>query len=100
MDCIPVKVSSSLPTIPVLAYSTNTTQKVNVKTLIDVNFYNGEIYEGEYIVAPKFKTETILETKYKKMEDDVQVLKIPYYETISPSSIGYTIIIDTDEEGV
>ena len=40
-----------------------------------------ESYDGDYIVIPKAFTEQVLETKGKKMEDNVTVKEIPYYET-------------------
>lgn len=40
-----------------------------------------ESYDGDYIVIPKAFTEQVLETKEKKMEDNVTVKEIPYYET-------------------
>lgn len=49
-------------------------------------------YEGPYLVVPSAHDEIILETKDRYMEDDVKVLKIPYYET-SNLSDGYTAYI-------
>lgn len=40
-----------------------------------------ESYDGDYIVIPKAFKEQVLETKGKKMEDNVTVKEIPYYET-------------------
>lgn len=49
-------------------------------------------YDGSYEVTPLVATESILQTNQKKMEDDVVVLPIPYYETTNESG-GYTVII-------
>ena len=49
-------------------------------------------YEGPYIVTPSAHNNITLATKERYMEDDVTVLKIPYYET-SNLSDGYTAYI-------
>ena len=46
-----------------------------------VQFVTGDPYEGPYEVTPKAHNSVILETKEKVMNDDITVLKIPYYET-------------------
>lgn len=48
-------------------------------------------YMGEYTVIPKANEPTVLETKGKRMTDDVTVTKIPYYETANP--LGDTVYI-------
>lgn len=50
-----------------------------------------ENYEGEYIVTPEPFNPQTLETAGLKMQDDVVVLKIPYYETSNET--GYTVYI-------
>lgn len=50
------------------------------------------LYDGSYEVSPLARTEVILPTTGKRMEDDVVVLEIPYYETTNESG-GYTVII-------
>ena len=47
-------------------------------------------YAGNYEVTPK-TTEQILETKDKKMKDDVSVLAIPYFGVSNTD--GITVII-------
>lgn len=49
-------------------------------------------YEGEYEVVPKAFEETILETKYKKLIDDVVVKEITYIETSNLQG-GVTVYI-------
>ena len=49
-------------------------------------------YDGAYELASLADTEQILPTTGKKLEDDVVVLPIPYYETTNESG-GYTVII-------
>lgn len=49
-----------------------------------------ESYRGDYTITPKIKSQSI-KTKNKKMEEDVTVLAIPYYETSNLS--GKTVYI-------
>lgn len=53
--------------------------------------YNGEVYEGDYEIVPKFEEQT-LKTKSKLMGDDITVLEIPVIKVSNPSG-GKTIII-------
>ena len=39
-----------------------------------------DIYDGDYIITPKVESQ-LMRTKNKKMEDNVTVLAIPYFET-------------------
>ena len=39
-----------------------------------------ELYQGDYIITPKIRSQN-MNTKNKKMEENVTVLAIPYYET-------------------
>lgn len=50
------------------------------------------IYEGAYEITPLAQTDTVMETKGKRMTENVTVLEIPYYETTNESG-GYTVII-------
>ena len=57
--------------------------------------YRGDMipaYDGSYEVTPLAHTEQVLETTGKRMEGDVTVLEIPYYETSNESG-GYTVNI-------
>lgn len=57
--------------------------------------YRGDMipaYDGSYEVTPLAYTEQVLETTGKRMEGDVTVLEIPYYETTNESG-GYTVNI-------
>jgi len=49
-------------------------------------------YEGSYEVSPLVGAEIILPTSGKRLEDDVTILEIPYYETTNEAG-GYTVII-------
>lgn len=51
-------------------------------------------YTGAYEVTPKTAAQT-LETKNKRMKDNVSVLAIPYYE-VGNASDGETAIIGDD----
>lgn len=55
----------------------------------------GEIYDGEYIVTPKAHNAQVLATEGKVMNDNVTVLKVPYYETSNVYD-GKTIFIAED----
>lgn len=45
--------------------------------------HTDDIYTGAYVVTPKAWEEQTLETAHKLMEDDVTVLRVPYYETVN-----------------
>ena len=64
---------------------------VGIETAIQI-INPTERYEGPYTVTPLAHSETVLETQDKYMDDDVTVLKIPYYETSNLSG-GYTVFI-------
>lgn len=69
----------------------------------DANFSNtiviekivGDVYEGEYVVAPMPFQEQVLETRAKTMEQDVHVKEIPYFETTNIQN-GYTVYIGSE----
>lgn len=77
---VPVEVSSNMIEIP-----------IEVGNVIDVSSIR-EHFDGPYTVTPLAFSETILETQDKVMDDDVTVLRIPYYETSNLSG-GYTVFI-------
>ena len=52
-----------------------------------------ESYKGDYTITPKIDSKT-MRTKNKKMEDNVTVLAIPYYETSNLT--GKTVYIGGD----
>ena len=56
--------------------------------------FNQEPYEGPYEVMPSTRDDVVLETKKKRMTDDVTVFKIPYFETSNES--GYTVYIASE----
>lgn len=53
-----------------------------------------EHYDGAYTVTPKAAEEQVLETRYKVMDDNVTVLKVPYWETSNTS--GTTVYIASE----
>lgn len=53
--------------------------------------YNGEVYEGDCEITPKFEKQT-LKTKNLLMNEDVTVLEIPVTRVTNTSG-GTTIII-------
>lgn len=44
-------------------------------------------YDGDYVVIPKAYDAQILPTANKVMIDDVEVLKVPYFETSNENGI-------------
>ena len=50
------------------------------------------VYDGTYDVTPLPATEILLETAGRRMEEDVTVREIPYYETTNEAG-GYTVSI-------
>ena len=56
-------------------------------------------YTGEYSATPKVEEETILQTKGRKMINDVTVRKIPQYEVSNPQG-GETLIIGDEYYGI
>lgn len=64
-----------------------------------ISIGNGEVvdtYEGDYVVSPKIRDQ-ILETRNKKMLEDVVVEKVPYYETSNTSGTTVYIGIEVGE---
>lgn len=53
-----------------------------------------EEYRGDYEVIPKVSSDQVLSTKDKKMNRDVTVFKVPYWETSNES--GITVYIGVD----
>lgn len=49
-------------------------------------------YDGSYEITPVANADVVLSTSGKRMEDDITVFEIPYYETTNESG-GYTVII-------
>lgn len=45
-------------------------------------------YEGDYILVPKIKEQVELETKGKKLKDNIIMLEIPIYEVGTVITIG------------
>ena len=50
------------------------------------------VYDGSFDVTPLPGAEVVLETAGMRMEDDVTVREIPYFETTNESG-GYTVVI-------
>ena len=55
----------------------------------------GQSYKGLYKIKPLADYDVILKTKNKLLEEDITVLKIPYYET-SNTFDGLTVVIGGD----
>lgn len=64
--------------------------KGNFGAITKVIIHDGDRYEGEYIVDPKFE-ETVLETKMKLLLDDVTVnpIKVEYTTNLSGGNTVY-----------
>ncbi len=72
-------------------------QPHSVEDIIDVSIateIKGSTYDGQYIVTPASDRNIVLETKNKRLEDNVTVLKIPYYET--GNEHGFTVYIASE----
>ena len=52
-------------------------------------------YQGEYVIIPKPFNNKVLKTSGFKMNNNVTVLKIPYYQTSNET--GYTVYIGGEE---
>ena len=59
--------------------------------VINVTINDVPAYEGNYVVIPETSSQT-LETKDKKMLDDILIREIPYYETTNIQN-GITVFI-------
>ena len=57
----------------------------------------GQQYKGLYKIKPLADYDVILKTKNKLLEEDITVLKIPYYET-SNTFDGLTVVIGGEYE--
>lgn len=69
-------------------------EDVKIKFKFDKTELQGsgeEHYEGVYVVTPS-RSQQVLETKNKIMDDDVTVKETPYYEVINEAG-GYTFTI-------
>lgn len=53
-----------------------------------------EHYDGAYTVTPKAAEEQVLETQFKVMDDNVTVLRVPYWETSNQT--GTTVYIASE----
>lgn len=88
---VPLKVRGD-PSVRLNAMTNVVKYGLEIETNIVVDPSYIPAYDGSYEVTPLANTETILETAGRRMEDDVTVRKIPYYETTNESG-GYTVII-------
>ena len=50
------------------------------------------VYSGVYKITPKTRKEVVLETAKKYLEQDIKVLKVPFYQTSNEQG-GITIYI-------
>ena len=73
-------------------FESNPVYEFTVEQAIEVT--GGEHYQGEYIVIPSPSDNITLETEGKVMDDDVTVIKIPYYETSNIT--GKTVYIASE----
>jgi len=64
----------------------------SISGVIDMPSGDVPLYDGQYEVTPEAYSEIELETRGKRMGQNVLVHEIPYYETTNPSG-GYTVII-------
>lgn len=57
--------------------------------------YRPPTYEGEYVITPSTTEKQTLKTAQTFLENDVTVLKIPYYE-VSNNTDGTTVYIGNE----
>ena len=55
------------------------------------------VYNGDYEVVSKANKDSYLETKNKKLTDNIHVKEIPYFETANLSN-GLTVYIGSEVE--
>lgn len=55
------------------------------------------VYSGDYEVVSKANEDSYLETKNKKLTDNIHVKEIPYFETTNLSN-GLTVYIGSEVE--
>lgn len=84
-------VSESIQTIDMVTCTVSESAQM-IDMLVDMQIINNatDPYEGEYVVVPSTR-EQMLHTNGKRMEDDVTVREIPYYEVSNQS--GITVFI-------
>jgi hypothetical protein len=87
---VPMTVSESVQQVDMTVSSD---QKIHFDVTMEIRpiYTDVPLYEGDYEVTPNTEEQT-LPTSDKRMEDDVTVHAIPYYETTNESG-GYTVII-------
>jgi len=73
-------------------------QTVGISTGAQIvrEYVDAEVYDGEYTVTPQAHEEQVLETRNKRMTDDVTVLRVPYFET--SNIYGNTVFIASEVE--
>lgn len=92
-----IEISTITPrTINVTIDDTVKQYPVSLATTINING-DYDWYEGIYTVIPSTEAAITLTTKYKVMRENVQISKIPYYETSNLSG-GYTVYIGNEVE--
>lgn len=84
-----IEVSPSISTGEIETYSSVTDNSYEV-TLSLANTSNIDYYNGRYIVVPK-SVDQELETKRKKMRDNVLVKEVPTFQVANEK--GYTFVI-------
>lgn len=79
------RLKAKLSTVQTLKAELNTVQTLKAElTPTDAI----PLYEGDYILVPKIKGRVELETKGKKLKDNIVMLEIPIYEVGTVITIG------------
>lgn len=73
------------------------TAEIAVGGVIHIQPEDLDYYEGDTTVTPKAEEETILQTEHKIVEENITVLRVPYYETTNPTG-GNTVYIAGETE--
>ena len=62
-------------------------------TAVDVTVV-GDPYEGDYTITPRPRSDQVLPTNGKLLDQDLTVLRIPYYQASNPK--GDTVYIGSE----
>lgn len=80
-----------------IAESESITSEIDVGGVVQLLPEDIGIYDGETTVEPKATSETVLETAQKIVQDDITVLRVPFYQVSNPQG-GNTVYIAYDTE--
>ena len=86
------KITGTLTNLLSLSGSLAKEYEITGNITLPVLQYTEDDYTGDYFIVPLAQQQTLLQTKGKRLHDNVVVDKIPFYQTSNLSG-GYTAII-------